>query len=184
MENIFQKKNVNKDNFINTPSEIKRMIEKINLMSESEHHQVFKIVCEDTNKYTENQNGVFINLSKLSESTLLKIYQFVDYWEKQSEIMNNSELLIKKFKENDPQDLEKDSKEHEVTNDYISSVATDSKIEDLYSMSHLTDGEQEIVNVNQENRKNNLILNKVKPRFGGSAARIAKKCMSASSASS
>ena len=94
--------------------------------------------------------------------------------------MNESETLIQQFKENDPQDREKENKECEVISDYISSVVSDTKVDDLYSMSHLSDGEQQIVNINQQNRKGNLVLNKVKPRFGGSAVRIAKKCMTSS----
>lgn len=39
--------------------------------------EIFKIIHEDNNKYTVNDNGVYINLNLLPDSTLFKIQNFI-----------------------------------------------------------------------------------------------------------
>jgi hypothetical protein len=40
-------------------------------------YQIFCMVKEDTDKYTQNNNGIFVNMKRLKESTIEKIYKFV-----------------------------------------------------------------------------------------------------------
>tara|TARA_B100000035_G_C20747140_1_gene442305 strand:- start:52 stop:645 length:594 start_codon:yes stop_codon:yes gene_type:complete len=56
--------------------ELKREIEKLR---REEHLEIFKIIRTETDKYTENNNGIFINLKNLTPETLYKIGSFVKY---------------------------------------------------------------------------------------------------------
>ena len=56
--------------------ELKREIEKLR---REEHLEIFKIIKTETDKYTENNNGIFINLKNLTPETLYKIGSFVKY---------------------------------------------------------------------------------------------------------
>ena len=40
--------------------------------------EIFKIIHEDNNKYTINDNGVYININILPDSTLFKIKHFIE----------------------------------------------------------------------------------------------------------
>ena len=58
--------NINKTiefvNSIEYKRELKREIEKLR---QDEHLEIFKIIKTETNNYTENNNGIFINLKNL-----------------------------------------------------------------------------------------------------------------------
>lgn len=62
-----------------TNDEIKNLKKLINQLHENEHIEIFKIIKSDTDKYTENRNGIFINMSKLNTNTLKKILNFVNF---------------------------------------------------------------------------------------------------------
>ena len=70
-------------NTIEYKRELKREIEKLR---REEHLEIFKIIRTETDKYTENNNGIFINLKNLTPETLYKIGSFVKYCK---EIINN-----------------------------------------------------------------------------------------------
>ena len=63
--------NIKKKNIINT----------VNKFGKSEHLEILKIIqkYEDI-KYTENNNGIFVNLNTIPESVLLEIEKFVTYY--------------------------------------------------------------------------------------------------------
>ena len=58
--------------FVNTieyKRELKREIEKLR---KDEHLEIFKIIKTETNSYTENNNGIFINLKNLDTKDIGK----------------------------------------------------------------------------------------------------------------
>ena len=71
--------NHNIDDDIFTNDEIKELKKLIDKLHENEHIEIFKIIKNDTDKYTENRNGIFINMSKLNNDTLIKINNFVSF---------------------------------------------------------------------------------------------------------
>jgi len=50
---------------------------KNNKLNDIQLYQIFCMVKEDTDKYTQNNNGIFVNIRRLKESTIEKIYKFV-----------------------------------------------------------------------------------------------------------
>ena len=59
----------------------KNIINTVNKFGKSEHLEILKIIqkYEDI-KYTENNNGIFVNLNTIPESVLLEIEKFVTYY--------------------------------------------------------------------------------------------------------
>jgi hypothetical protein len=73
----------------------KVLSEKISKLGEQEHNYIFSIVKSDTDKYTRNSNGVFLNMSTLSPSTLIKIDQYVRFCETQESMVASSKVPLK-----------------------------------------------------------------------------------------
>lgn len=68
-----------------------KLIKKIDLLEYNEKCEIYNIIKKDTDKISENNNGVFINLKYLKDDTIKKIYDFVDYCNKNKETMKNDE---------------------------------------------------------------------------------------------
>jgi hypothetical protein len=88
----------------------KRLIELSKNLTKLEYIEFFNIIKNDNCPYSENKNGIFINLSNISESTINKIYDFIDFIKykkidllKQEEYINNAKknIIIDNVKKND-----------------------------------------------------------------------------------
>ena len=55
------------------------LLEKISQLSKVEQIEIYKILKKTDDKITENKNGIFINLSYISDETLRDIQAFVNY---------------------------------------------------------------------------------------------------------
>ena len=76
-------------------ADLRNLVDTIHTMQEVDQYQVFELIQQDTNKYTENRNGVFVNLSHLDDTTLQKISTFVQYWTIQREAIAKTEAESK-----------------------------------------------------------------------------------------
>jgi hypothetical protein len=59
--------------------ELKKLKEKIDALEMCEHVELLKIFIKNDVKYTENSNGIFINMSKLSNNCIEDINKFMDF---------------------------------------------------------------------------------------------------------
>jgi hypothetical protein len=48
-------------------------------LSNNEYYEIFNIIKDEKIQFTENKNGVFINLKGVNEETINKIYNFIDF---------------------------------------------------------------------------------------------------------
>lgn len=63
-----------------TNKEKKLLYDKINLLSKTEHEEIYKIInLESTIRFSRNRNGVFFNLSEINEELYEKLDNFVDF---------------------------------------------------------------------------------------------------------
>ena len=60
-------------------NELKKLKEKINSLEMCEHIELLKIFIKNDVKYTENNNGIFINMNKLSNKCIIDINNFLDF---------------------------------------------------------------------------------------------------------
>ena len=76
-------------------ADLRQLVDTIHTMQEVDQYQVFELIQQDTTKYTENRNGVFVNLSHLEDTTLHKLATFVQYWTIQREAIAKTEAESK-----------------------------------------------------------------------------------------
>ena len=87
---------LNIDNKINSKFDIeklKEMKKKISILNENEHIEIFNIIKQDGLKYTENNNGIFINMKKLSDDTLENIDHFITFCNKNNNMLSNDKKI-------------------------------------------------------------------------------------------
>lgn len=72
-------------------SQIRKLIDIIDQMAETDHEQVLRILNEHDCRYTENSNGVFINMSHVSTECIRQIQQFAQFWKDQNKHIHSSE---------------------------------------------------------------------------------------------
>lgn len=65
-----------------------------------QYAELYKIIKEDTDRYSENHNGIFVNLNSLNDITLSKIQKFVNFSIENKKTLDEQEELYKKEKEN------------------------------------------------------------------------------------
>lgn len=69
---------------------IKEQLKKdISKLGYNEHCEIFNIIRKDTDKMSENSNGIFINLKYLKDETLIKVQNFVTYCKNNKNLINN-----------------------------------------------------------------------------------------------
>lgn len=61
------------------PERCKKVVNAIRDLSKTEVDELFKLLYKDNCEYTQNNNGIFFNLSWVSEETMAKIEQFVEF---------------------------------------------------------------------------------------------------------
>ncbi len=94
-QELLLKKQKNKELYLKK----KKLMENIKKLSKDEHIEIFKIFLEDNISYSENNNGIFINLNNVKEKTLDNILKYIEYIEiKKSDLMND-EVKVEEKKE-------------------------------------------------------------------------------------
>ena len=164
LDNISNDPKEDNENFLKERKFIKSSISQL---SENEHIEIFKIIRDETDKFTENNNGIFINLSKLSNPTIIKIVDFINY------CINNKTLL----------DLDKKKRESiiEIVNSKEREINSETEEEDEeedeinYINTEIMNGiEKDIVSSSLSGDK--YKINEKKIKYTGSRAKIIKKC--------
>ena len=76
-------------------NKLKNIIETL----DKQHHiHILKIIYDNKEKYSENKNGTFINLSNLSQETLNKIVKQLTYIKQQNKTLDIIENVKKDIK--------------------------------------------------------------------------------------
>lgn len=126
---------------------------KINNLDYNEQCEIFNIIRKDTDKISENNNGIFINLKYLKDETMEKLFNFVDYCDQNKLFFKNDKDKL--FNQNNNNNF------YQIKN--INSDISSSKSDDTYIDEDLSDGFQSYIIENDEyfnNTKNNKINDK------------------------
>ena len=109
-------------------SELQKMKNKIEKLDKNESIEIFKIVHKNQINYSQNNNGIFIDLSCLNEQSLIEIQAFLDFIEEnkkhiheiETKIKQNKITLDNKFFDNKPNQQKQQSNKYEIIlcNDY------------------------------------------------------------------
>lgn len=91
IENDNSFKKINNDNII---LKKKNLIEISKNLTKIEYLEIFNIIQEDKCQYSENKNGVFINLQNVTEKTIDKIFDFINFIKlKKEDLIKHEEYL-------------------------------------------------------------------------------------------
>ena len=93
-------------NIINNITDNKKIIysnielkNKIELLSEHEVLEVFRIIKNNKEKYSTNNNGIFINISTLKKVSMQEISNFILFCENNNKILEREEEQRKIYRE-------------------------------------------------------------------------------------
>ena len=153
--------------------ELKDLQKKIQSLQTNEHFEILKIIKLDPLKFTENKNGIFVNMSKLKQETLVKIKNLVDFCTQNSELLEQERLKRESIRSMVEKEIQ--SKENIVQPQ--STIVTDDSLQVDLEEWNLNDSYKETQE--QINKlvtvTNSLSSQKKNPKFSGTEARIIKK---------
>lgn len=105
----------------------KRVVNAIRDLSKTEVDELFKLLYKDNCEYTQNNNGIFFNLSWVSEDTMTKIEQFVEFCNQSNTELTKYETLCDvlnhKLYENTAQTVKETAREKQATQQAKASLA-------------------------------------------------------------
>jgi hypothetical protein len=81
-----------------TIEELKNLRNIIDNINPLYHKEIFNVIKKFNMQYSENKNGIFINMNNLSKDCIEKIYEYLEYIEKQEKTFSDVEKIKKEFK--------------------------------------------------------------------------------------
>tara|TARA_B100000795_G_scaffold235587_1_gene195341 strand:+ start:4341 stop:4682 length:342 start_codon:yes stop_codon:yes gene_type:complete len=89
----------------------------VNNLDHGHHQKIFDIIKKNNVKFSENRNGVFINLNQVSEKTIQEIKVYIKYVKMQEKNISNFENIKKEFKKDFFTNIKKEDKDKNLIND-------------------------------------------------------------------
>ena len=77
---------------------IQKLRDNIEKLDKLHHIHIFKLVKENNVDYTENTNGIFVNLSHVSKKVIDKITKYISYVSLQELELNDIETKKSEYK--------------------------------------------------------------------------------------
>tara|TARA_Y100001970_G_C13735544_1_gene603631 strand:+ start:87 stop:338 length:252 start_codon:yes stop_codon:yes gene_type:complete len=74
-------------------NKLKSLKEKIEALEKTEHQEILKIIKRYECKFTENNNGVFINMNKLSENVIKEIESFLVFSDENNKMLVDRNIV-------------------------------------------------------------------------------------------
>lgn len=152
-------------------SELQKMKNKIEKLDKNESIEIFKIIHKNQINYSQNNNGIFIDLSCLNEQSLIEIQAFLDFIEEnkkhiheiENKIKQNKITLDNKFSDNKLNQQKQQSNKYEIIlcNDYSPYITEldDNYIDTENTLIDNTTNEIIIIEPNIEDDLNEIIDN-------------------------
>ena len=106
--------------------ELKKLNKIVNSLNIIHHQKIFDIVKENNIKFSENRNGVFINLNNLPNIVIEKIKKYIEYVNIQEKNFSNFENIKNEFKKDFFTNIKKEDKDKKSITDKKTSNANES----------------------------------------------------------
>jgi hypothetical protein len=151
----------------------KKLIDISKNLSNLEYFEILNIIKEDKCSFTENANGIFINLINVNENTINKIFYFLDFIKHKKEDLIKHEEILDNAKKNIGtinKEQENEIKNNRCTLEYneydsLSESDTEKEKNNKY-LSFSSDEDDDL--------ENKLSLKKKKTKYSGKKAKIIK----------
>jgi hypothetical protein len=153
----------------------KKLIEITKNLTKVEYLEIFNIIKSDNCQYSENKNGVFINLSNVSERTIDKIFDFINFFKQKNEDLVKHEEIVNNTKKNI---IEINKNNDNVSNECIPQI-----INKTIEYNEYEDNEDKSISSNNylifssdedEDVENKISLKKKKTKYSGKKAKMIK----------
>ena len=79
--------------------QLKKMKKKIESLNKQQQTKVMEIFIKKNIQFTENKNGIFINLNKIPLDTMEEISQYLEYINLQEKSLSKQELTKKQIEQ-------------------------------------------------------------------------------------
>jgi hypothetical protein len=76
----------------------KKLIELTSNLTKIEYMEILNIIQKDKCPYSNNSNGVFVNLINIENNTIDKIFDFLKFTKQKKEELEEKEIYLEKFK--------------------------------------------------------------------------------------
>jgi len=171
------KNDKNVDNLIKNSDNLilkkKKLIDISKNLTKLEYLEIFNIIQEDKCIYSENKNGIFINLLNVSENTIDKIFDFINFIKHKKEDLLKYEEYVSIAKKNIT-DVQKSTINNNISiekeyNDNNNYEYSDSDDDDKKINEYLVFSSDE-----EEDLENKLSLKKKKIKYSGKKAKMIK----------
>ncbi len=163
------------DSLLNKKKKLKDLIKSLNRF---ELIEIFNIFKNENCNYSENTNGIFINITNVDEEVINKVYKFIEFTEEKKKELKDQEEMIEIERER-IKDINKLNEEN--YNNYIFNQNFIHQIQENKNMEVLSEPEEEYnyeINLSSEdeddNDENKFINKKKKIKYTGAKARILK----------
>jgi len=93
-------------------SDLIKLKEKMEKLNESQQVDIVRILLEHQIKFSENSNGIFLNLTNLSTNEIDEIKKYIQYISDQEANLVTIENMKKEYKKNFFMDNNKDDEEY------------------------------------------------------------------------
>jgi len=142
------------DNEMDNIKFLRKLQENVAKLDKLEQYEIFKIIKTYNNKLTENKNGIFINLSSLDKTCIIKINNFINYSLDNRKRLNNMEALSQNIFKNSI--LNHEYKNYDTSQNNIENLENlkskndknkDTKIKDLAKNNNKMDEDQVMINL-------------------------------------
>ena len=77
----------------------KALLDIIKILTKTEQEEIFRILKRSNSFYTENSNGIFFDVSKLSTETFEQMLQFIEFCKKNREDFQHREEEEKRIQD-------------------------------------------------------------------------------------
>ncbi len=169
---------IENESLLNKKKRLKEIVKDLNRF---ELLEVFNIFKDEKCSYTENTNGIFINITNVCEEVIDRVYRFIEYIKQKSKELNEHDELIRLEKEKikDINKLNEESYDNYIFNknfinqiqeNKLIDVLSDNEEEHNYTLDLSSDDENE----DGQNLEDKFLLKKKKIKYTGTKAKIMK----------
>lgn len=158
-------------------SKKKRLVELIKGLNRFELSEIFQIFKIAKCSYTENANGIFINITNVSEDVIDKVYDFLEYIkEKEKELSVHEDFMnTEKEKIKHVNKLNEESYDNYIFNkNFVNQIQEQKNIEVLSESDEEIIYQLELSSDEDQDLENKLSLKKKKIKYTGTKAKIIK----------
>jgi hypothetical protein len=78
--------------------DMKLIKDRIDNLSLDGKKEIFKVIKDNGERYSENMNGILLDISRFNNDTLVKIKQFLDFSEEKQQALTRDEVSRDNFR--------------------------------------------------------------------------------------